>query len=208
MPTGYTSDVQDGKVTELKDYILRCSRNFGALIHMRDCDFGCEIKHREISDYYLNRLDKVKKEFEEFRNLTDEEIQEQLDERYERSLKEQEKGLKRFEEGKQRYLCMLEKVNGWQPPTEEHINLKNFAIKQLEESLDFDYSDSLKEYYLQEPFKDTLQGYKQYKMKNYLKDIERYSREYKEEIEGVEKINKWIDDLINSFAENYKEDIS
>lgn len=208
MPTGYTSDVQDGKVTELKDYILRCSRNFGASIHMRDCDFGCEIRHREISDYYLNRLDKVKKEFEEFRNLTDEEIQEQLDNKYKQEVKDRKEGLKRFEEGKQRYLDMLDKVKNWQPPSEGHINLRNFAIKQLEESLDFDCSDSLKEYYLKEPFKDTVEGYKQYKMKNYLKDIERYSREYKEEIEGVEKINKWIDDLINSFTENYKEDIS
>lgn len=202
MPTGYTADIQDGKVAELKDYILKCSRNFGALIHMRDDDINAKIEHRKVSDYHLEQLNKVKKDFEEFQKLTDEEIQDILNKSYQQRIKDQQEGLKRFEEGKQRYLCMLEKVRRWQPPTEEHIDLKNFAIKQLEESLDFDYGDNLKEYYLQEPFKDTIQGYKQYKIESYLKDIERHSKGYREEIEGVEKINKWIDDLINSFNEN------
>jgi hypothetical protein len=199
MPTGYTTNVQEGKVVELKDYILDCSRNFGALIHMRDDSNNTEIRYREVSDYHLKQLERAKNNYEEFKKLTDEEIQLKLDESYNQNLKDKKESLKRFEEGKQRYLDMLDKVKGWQPPSEEHINLKNFAIKQLEESLDFDYSDRTKEYYLQEPFKDTIEGYKQYKIKSYLKDIEYHSKGYREEIEGVEKVNKWIDDLINSF---------
>jgi hypothetical protein len=46
MPTGYTCDVQNGKVTELKDYLLDCSRGFGALIHMRDERMDTPIKLR------------------------------------------------------------------------------------------------------------------------------------------------------------------
>ena len=40
MPTGYTCGVQNGEITELKDYILQCARNFGACIHMRGEDFN------------------------------------------------------------------------------------------------------------------------------------------------------------------------
>jgi len=36
MPTGYTYPVQDGKITELRDFALLCTRGFGALIMMRD----------------------------------------------------------------------------------------------------------------------------------------------------------------------------
>lgn len=199
MPTGYTACVQDGNVTELKDYILRCSRKFGALIHMRDDALNTSIKHREVSDYRLNRLNEIKKDFEEFKKLSDEEIQKMLDESYLQKIEQQKKGLKEFEIGKQRYLDMLEKVKEWQPPSDDHMNLKNFAIEQLEGSLDFDYSDTSKEYYLREPFKDSVEQYRQFKIESYIKDIKYHSDEYKKEAENVEKINKWIDDLVNSF---------
>lgn len=198
MPTGYTSSVQKGEITELKDYILDCSRSFGALIHMRDDNSG-QIKYREVSDYHMEQLDRSRRDYEDFSKLSDEDIQNIIDESYNRRVKEQEEGLKNFEEGKQRYLDMLEKVKSWTPPTDEHINLRKFAIEQLEKSLEFDYSDNLKKYYLQEPFKDTVESYKQCKLKMYLDNIERHSKGYKEELEGVEKANKWIDDLINSF---------
>lgn len=94
---------------------------------------------------------------------------------------------------------MIEKVKKWHPPTRDHIRLKDFALKQLNNSLDFDCSGSMRNYYLEEPVKDDLNEYKQGKIKRYLKDIEYYSKYYREEIEEVEKANKWIDDLINSF---------
>ena len=198
MPTGYTAGVQTGKIIELKDYILDCSRGFGALIHMRDDNNSSTVKHREVSDYHLKQLEKVQKDFEEFKNTTDEQIQQKLNENYNQCLKDKDEGLKRFEEGKQRYLDMLNKVKLWEPPTTEHFNLKNFAIKQLEDSLSFDYSDNMKDYYLEIPLKEDLDSYKSYKIKSYLKDIKYHAESYKQEIENVEEANKWIDDLIDS----------
>jgi len=199
MPTGYTCNIQDGTMTELKDYMLSCSKNFGALIHMREDSSNTEIRHRECSDYHLKQLDSVKENFEKFNKLTDDEIEIILEEYHTQSIIDNRNALKRFDEGKQRYLDMLEKVKDWESPTEEHNNLKKFAIKQLEDSLDFEHSDSLRSYYLQKPVKDTIEVYKQFKLKSYLKDTEYHSKGYREEIEGVEKANKWIDDLINSF---------
>lgn len=36
MPTGYTNRIQNGEITEFKDFALACARAFGALISMRD----------------------------------------------------------------------------------------------------------------------------------------------------------------------------
>lgn len=187
MPTSYTSGVQEGKITELKDYVLMCARNFGALIHMR-----------EVDNYHLNQLNRIIKDYEEFLKLTDAEIQSKLDKYYERRIKEQRDGLKRFEEGKQRCLDMLEKVKSWNPPTKEHIKLKEFAVEQLERSLEFDYSDRSKAYYLEKPFKDTVEEYRKCKEKDYFGDIEYHSKAHKEEIERVDECNKWIRDLMDS----------
>lgn len=198
MPTGYTYSVQNGEVTELKEFMLGCAKGFGAFIHMRDDGISPDIKYREVGEYYPRRLENTKREFEEFKLLSDEEIQKQLDESYERRIKEQKEGLKRFDEQKQRYLDMIDKVKEWIPPTEDHIKLKEFALEQLNSSLEFDCSDSSRNYYLQEPFKDTVEEYRVYKIKSYLKDLEYYSKSYRDELESVEKANKWIRDLIES----------
>ena len=198
MPTGYTYSVQNGEVTELKEFMLSCAKGFGAFIHMRDDGISSDIKYREVGEYYSRRLENTKREFEEFKLLSDEEIQKQLDESYERRIKEQKEGLKRFDEQKQRYLDMIDKVKEWIPPTEDHIKLKEFALEQLNSSLEFDCSDSSRNYYLQEPFKDTVEEYRVYKIKSYLKDLEYYSKSYRDELESVEKANKWIRDLIES----------
>lgn len=198
MPTGYTCGVRNGEVIELKDYILQCARNFGACVHMRGDGISSDIKYREVGEYYPRRLENIRKEFEEFKLLSDEEIQKQLDESYERRVQEQKEGLKRFDERKQRYLDMIDKVKEWIPPTKDHIGLKEFALEQLNNSLEFDCSDSSRNYYLQEPFKDTVEGYKAWKIKSYLKDLEYYSKSYREELENAEKANKWITDLYES----------
>lgn len=199
MPTGYTAKVQDGQVTELKDYILDCSRNFGALIHMRDERMDTPIKLREVSDYHLEQLNRAKEEYDKFTKITDEEIETMLNESYEKSLKEKQEGLIRFDKQRKRYEDMLEKVENWNAPTDEHLNLKKFAIQQLKDSIDFDCSDSHREYYLTEPHKDTVKGYKTWKLDSLLKDIEYHSKEYREECKRVKEANQWVEDLVKSF---------
>ena len=199
MPTGYTSYVQDGKITELKDFMLLCAKNFGALIHMKDEGLNCEIKYRQVGEYYPRKLEEVKREFENFQKLSDGEIQKQLDENYESRVRDKEESLKEFDKRKERYLDMIEEVMCWNPPTENHIKLKEFALQQLKDSLKFDCCDDMRRYYLEKPKKETLEEYKQEKVKEYLKDIERYAKEYRNDLESVEYANKWINDLINSF---------
>ena len=36
MPTGYTYYIENGNITTAKDFIMLCTRAFGALISMRD----------------------------------------------------------------------------------------------------------------------------------------------------------------------------
>lgn len=199
MPTGYTCGVQDGTITGLKDYMLNCAKGFGAFMHMRDNSISTNVEYRKASDYYINKLDEVKMEYERFMKLTDEDIQVEIDKNYEKTIRNKQEGLKKFKEGKQRYFNMLQKVREWEAPTEEHNNLKKFAIEQLENSLDFDYSDGSLKYYEESPSKETVQEYKAWKLKDCLKDMEYYSKAYREEMERVEEANQWIKDLVGSF---------
>lgn len=195
MPTGYTCKVQDGSVVELKDYILNCARQFGALVHMREDGRDVEIRYREVSDYHLNELNKAYARLEEIKKMTDKEIQRKIDQNYEENIKSIDRMLKNKEDSKKKYLAMIKKVNDWNPPTDDHKNLKEFAIKQLQDSIKWDCDCT---YLEQETRKETVSEYREGMIKFYLKEIEYHSSSYKKELELTEESNKWIDDLINS----------
>lgn len=198
MPTGYTYGVQNGEVTELKDYILQCARNFGACVHMRGEDFNSKPKLREVDNYYLRKLEEANKKLEEYKLKSDEDFYQEMIQLYKKRNKEKQDYAKEKEICKQRYLDMLEKVKNWKAPTKDHINLRKFAIEQLESSIDFDCSHS--EYLEPTPI-PTLDEYKQWELNGIIKDINYYSKAYQDEIENTNKANKWITDLYYSLEE-------
>lgn len=200
MPTGYTAKVQNGEITDPKEYILNCARNFGALIHMRDSD-SCEIEKRKVDNYYLERMESSIKDYQDFIKLSDDEIEKRINKEYDEAVLRQEKGLNSFYEHEKRYQDMIEKVSEWVAPTGDHVQLKDFAINQLKTSLEYDCSDYLRKSYLKKIEKQTIEEYKASMIQNYLEDIEYNSKHYKEELERVKEVNKWIDELINSFEE-------
>jgi hypothetical protein len=71
MPTGYTADVQNGTVTELRDFALSCARAFGACIMMRDDPPGTPIPDQfEPSSYYRIECEKAQAELSRLLTLT------------------------------------------------------------------------------------------------------------------------------------------
>lgn len=57
MPSGYTSDIYHGKDVTFKEFALKCARNFGALMHMRDESLDTPIRLKNLEDsYHKNEL--------------------------------------------------------------------------------------------------------------------------------------------------------
>ena len=134
MPTGYTADVGDGKVTDFVAFALNCARNFGALMHMRDDSTDAEIREDEPSTYSRDGLAKAKARLAHLDLLS-------IDEAGAESTLEYEESLRGFNERKrergatrQRYEEMLELVRAWEPPTAGHINLKEFMEYRADEA--------------------------------------------------------------------------
>lgn len=206
MPTGYTADVQDGKVTSLKEFALKCARSRGALVHMKDEPFDRSIYLDKVSDYHLKELEKAKKEFAKYKKMSLEDVENIWRAKSRKAHKEDIKRSTIVLEEKARYLAMLEKVKAWTPPTPAHKDLKNFMIEQLKESIEFDCS---RDYYTEDEFieaketlpKEDLEEYKQEMIASAQDDIGRHQKEYDAEVKRVNDRNTWITQLINSFKE-------
>lgn len=139
MPTGYTHSVQDGTVTELKDFAMICVRAFGLCIDMRDDDLRTPIPESFPLDtsYEDKSIEEAENTIKKLRAMTPQEILDAEKESYENDKAEYEERNRRKQEEKNRYIAMRLKVEAWSPPA-ELWQLKEFMISQLNESIDFD----------------------------------------------------------------------
>lgn len=194
--TAYTELVAESDNLTLKEFAMLCSRNFGALIDMREEPFDAPIPEKlEPSGYYRDELKKFNQKYNDFlqNKPSIEELERQYEEYVSKLKSETEIANNKRKVIRSRYEAMLEKVRNWIPPTEEHCGLKEFMISQLVESEEFD----CKEYH---PYIFTKEEYINWKRdeNEILKEIEYYSDKVEKEEEAYKKRNKWIQDLRNS----------
>lgn len=196
MPTGYTSDIYDGKLVTGSEFILKCARNFGALITMRDEPRDAEIPIFKVSNWYLERVEEAKKNLEKYKKMPVEEAEKMANESYRKAVESNSRIIKEKNEKRSRYMKVLSEVKQWSPPTEEHIKLKEFAIGQLEMSINADCDIS---YYERSAIKQTGEELLKEMINYYESEIEYCERNYEQEVKVITERNKWVSDLKESF---------
>lgn len=199
MPTGYTYKVENGEVTELEDFVMDCARGFGALAELRDTPNAEIPEEFEVSAYAINREKSAREELEKWHNISDEELMAYLLEDYDRERENIKNGIVESIEQSRRYEAMTEKVKNWTPPTDDHINLKNFMLEQLEMS----NSDVLPLWSrrlerLQIPTAENLQNERERLIKN-AEDSLRYAvNALEKEKARAQENTEWLKDLRSS----------
>jgi hypothetical protein len=137
MPTGYTDKIKDDITFE--EFAMGCARATGACITMKDDSSGEEVPQKfEPSVYHLEEMHRYQEKLNELNNLTPEEAEERAVAEHEKSFADSVNYQSNREQLKLKYDTMLEKVNAWRPPTDEHTGLKDFMIQQITDSTKFD----------------------------------------------------------------------
>jgi hypothetical protein len=196
VPTGYTADVADGNVTDFTEFALRCARNFGALITMRDSAPDAKIPSElQPNSYYPNALEKAQTRLAEVMGWDEHQADIEAQKDYKFALDVAEESKRRKDLKLQRYEAMLEQAQVWQAPTPEHAALKRFMVDQLTESIRFDCS-----YVIAYPTRKPGSVYKDDALKKAHKDVEYHAKKMSEEYERTRERNKWIKALRDSLA--------
>ena len=187
MPTGYTANLEG---VTFPEFALRCARAFGALVTLRDEAFDAPIPDRiNPFKYHLITLEKS------IRTLLDieswDEAQTELERKanYALAVKNREARLKFYEDMIEFYEDMIACVEDWTHLTPDHQGLKDFMLKQLRGSIDF---DCLGEDDLSMPQAQSDQEYKHDRLCTILQSIEYHAKEYREELERSQGRTEWI----------------
>lgn len=202
MPTGYTSDVGDGKMTDLRPFIERCAHAF--IVSLRDSGLDSPLPNEDTtsdSTYHQEGLTKAYKRLAKAKSMDRKAASVEAKREHREAIKSDEEYLARKAETKARYEAMLELVYTWEPPTEEHVGLKTFMVEQLSTSIEFDCGGDHWENHLKDlKERGPLSG-DDWKAREIVKaneDIQHHSERIAKERERVEHNTAWIQALIGS----------
>ncbi len=193
MPTGYTADIKKG--ISFERFILDCARNFGATVTMRDDPKDMEIPIFKPTDYHTKELTKLNKRLSQLKKMSQSQAKKESLVEYNKKIKYNREGIAEAIDLKNKYELMLINVKEWEPPTDKHKGLKDFMVKQITESIDFDCGYS---YYEKKVELLTGENWIHKELKKVLKDIDYHTKQNEEEIERVDGRNLWIKQLKES----------
>lgn len=195
MPTGYTCDVSDGKITTLRDFALRCARAFGALITMRDEPFDAPIpeKFEPRTDYHDKAIREAREQLEKLTSMSPAQVTAA-------AKKDADKIAAGYAASdadrlarENRYKAMLAQVVQWEVPA-EITDLRSFMIEQLQESIRFDCGDMSK--YRDKPI--PAEQWLERRREGLLRDIAYHQESRAKEIQRTAERNAWLSALRSS----------
>jgi len=103
--------------------------------------------------------------------------------------------IKELDTLRQQYQEMLTCAEQWVPPSEEHIGLKKFMVKQITDSINWDCDAS----FYATPIQNlTGLEWAEAAKEKAIKDISYHKKKHAEEVERTAQRNTWISALRNS----------
>lgn len=139
MPSAYTMKIQEN--CSFQEFLFACARQFGALMHLRE-DSTKELRLPTAEDfsipYHEEEKKKAEEDLEDLVAMTQEERAEICEAEHRELIKSAQESIAKGAEIEKKYEAMLIKVQEWEPPTESHAHLKEYMVKQINDSIKFD----------------------------------------------------------------------
>lgn len=200
MPTGYTADLCEKEQT-FQEFALGCARAFGACILMRDDPQNTPIPDEfQPSDYHVEAHKKAIAKRDYLTSLTNAECIAYGEQRRDEAIKRAQELIESTRKTAERLSAMIERVQQWQPPTDEHTNFKKFMLEQLQETLRFDGNADFWETQLETATNSSPMDYYGRDLSSAEHGINYHTVEYSKEVERTNERNAWIRALRESLS--------
>lgn len=134
--TGYTAQIENGKYHNRE-------RFFKALYKGFRCCYGYEGKPLSVptptqfepDPYYKQKYDKAVEVRNKWKQMTFDEAKQKIIEKYNTEITQAKKSLENYKLEDEKYKKVRNEIVKWNPPTDEHKALKNFALEQIDLSM-------------------------------------------------------------------------
>lgn len=189
----------DGDIFSVEDFLLASANYYhGAKFEMKQN--GCwEAKQVNINPRYQEQLKESYEKFILYSTMQYDMLEQLMNKELDEIKDKKEKQLQELLVKRSKCLSMIESIREWKTPSPDYVELKNQAIKTLQNVIDLECNDIQEEALRKETEKITVSQFATDKINYYLKQIQYYSRKYSEQIEYAQEKNRWMSNLFNSF---------
>lgn len=195
MPTGYTYDLMENEDMTAEDFLRSCAFAFGAAMHVRDEKKDSKsIPKREFPT--KDAIKEKEADLEKLQLRKDETWEKNLKTSNEFIAKRRKEDLEKKKEQRQRFLKVKEQINDWSVPSGEHLNLKDFALQQLDSTLGWDLTITERD--MPEENTMSVEEYTQMSIKEAERRLEFEKEQYEQEYRRVQEQHEWVDALEES----------
>lgn len=134
--TGYTAQIENGNITTGKDFLKLCTRAFGIAMDMREKPLSVPTPTQfEPDPYYKQKYDKAVEVRNKWKQMTFDEAKQKIIEKYNTEITQAKKSLEKYKLEDEKYKKVRDEIKEWIPPTPQHKALKNFALDQIDLSM-------------------------------------------------------------------------
>ena len=195
MPTGYTAALME-KGQTFQEFIMGCARAFGALVEMRDSPFDAPIPDKfEPSDYHTIQLTKAREKLATLKAMSFEDRESFGQAEKKADVEHIRQWFEKDTMQNKRLDDMIAQVQAWNPPTNDHQELKDFMLQQLGVSKnDVQYIKTS----LDEATNKPAMAYYVAAVSNAAGSIKYHTEEYAKEVERTNKRTEWVQQLRES----------
>tara|TARA_R110000744_G_scaffold10369_13_gene32418 strand:- start:6252 stop:6860 length:609 start_codon:yes stop_codon:yes gene_type:complete len=191
MATAYTEDIENG--ITFKEYAYSCARSFGALASMRDEPGDADIPEEfEVDSYHLDEIERYKKELEILESMSMEEVILKAKKRFEDEVKYNKDRIIKKDKLREKYNQMIMYASKYTPPTDQHVEFKNFMISQLVTSIEYDCDTSYQQRALETEKQQTGEEWLKRHIQDAKKSIRYHDKAYDRALQGLHSKNEWL----------------
>lgn len=195
MGTGYTARVKTGEESKFEDFLLSSAISYSG----RNQD-GPEraLERRVVSPLYYSLVARTKRAIAKLEAETAEDLKERLLSEDEIALNEEKAMLAEIELARERYEAMIVEVEAWEPPTEEHVGLKEFMLKQLQLSLESGCGERAREVVsmVKRPSREEAAFRRDRELEHLREDLARREAELAAQERNIAERNAWMDRVL------------
>lgn len=204
MPTGYTAKIMDGQTFE--GFIWSCARGFGALVTMRDDPADAPIPEEfKPEPYHPTQMGVARAQLEEIRTMRISTGERMAKQAFEAETESNENRIREARELQAKYEAILAQVRDWEPPTADHVGLKELMVSQLENSIEFDCTSTISYYEKNRPVLLTGEQWMGKVAEEAQRSLAYHRDAFEKEKERVNSRNAWVRALRESLALRAKE---
>lgn len=207
MANGYTHSLidLDKPRPSAPEFLMTASRAMGLAMHQRDEPLSAPLrKVAEKEDYRDDNIRRAKEQISLLNSMTPEEVQQEIDDRFEKQVEAWQDSRDKIDQIEERLLAIRGEVEAWDCPDEIEI-IKDFALRQIDETIEHDVTSSRKYNKDRVPQKEDPKGWVATQLAYYERDLEYNEKEKREESEAINKKNAMIQTFFDSLAELEKE---